>query len=125
MSLLDYKDIIDNKPVHIATVTPTGDPNLAVASDVNVLDKDTLIISVNEMQHTQQNLQHNPKVVITAFDPDWKGIRIFGTGEFHQEGEPYEYCKRTFFGKGEVSPFGATKPKGAIVIKVRKIADYR
>lgn len=118
MKLVDYREIIDNKPIHIATVTPEGDPNLAVASDVNILNDDELIISVNEMNRTQTNIQSNPKIVITAFDKDWKGVRIFGKAKFHDSGEYRDYSKKTFFGNGEVSPFGATEPKGAIVVKV-------
>lgn len=68
--LTDYQNIINGKPIHIATVTSSGDPNLAVASDVQVLDDERLLISVNEMMHTQENIKVNPKVVITAFDKD-------------------------------------------------------
>lgn len=66
----------------------------------------------------------NPRVVITAFDENWKGVRIFGTAKFYADGEYRDFCKRTFFGKGEVSPFGATEPKGAIVVEVEKIEKY-
>ncbi len=125
MKLVDYREIIDNKPIHIATVTPEGDPNLAVASDVNILNDDELIISVNEMNRTQTNIQSNSKVVITAFDKDWKGVRIFGKAKFHDSGEYLDYCKKTFFGNGEVSPFGATEPKGAIVVKVDWVEEYK
>jgi len=119
-ALTQYRGIIDNKPIHIATVTPNNDPNLAVASDVQVLDDNRLLISANEMTHTQRNIQHNPKVVITAFDGDWKGVRIFGTANFYTSGEYYDLCKQKFFANGEVTPFGATEPKGAIVVEVTK-----
>lgn len=123
-TLNQYRNIIDGKPIHIATVTPTGNPNLAVASDVKILDDNHLIISVNEMNRTQINLKQNPAVVITAFDSDWKGTRIFGTAKFYETGKHYDFCQKTFFSQGEISPFGATKPKGAIVVKVQKIEDY-
>lgn len=35
-TLTQYQEIINSKPVHIATVTAEGDPNLAVATDVKV-----------------------------------------------------------------------------------------
>lgn len=44
-TLTKYKEIIDGKPIHIATVTPNNHPNLAVASDVLVLDDNHLLIS--------------------------------------------------------------------------------
>lgn len=122
--LTKYQDLINGKPIHIATVTPSGDPNLAVASDVEVLDDNHLLISANEMVHTIENIIQNPKVVITAFDKDWKGVRIFGTANFYETGEYYDLCKRKFFSKGEITPFGATKPKGAIVVKVTDLKDF-
>lgn len=124
LALAQYREIIDNKPIHIATVTPGSDPNLAVASDVKVLDDSHLLVSANEMVHTQENIQHNPKVVITAFDKDWKGVIIFGVAKFYEDGEYYDLCNKTFFGKGEVSPFEATKPKGAIVVEVIASKEY-
>lgn len=122
--LIEYQSIINGKPIHIATVTPSGDPNLAVASDVQVLDDEHLLISVNEMTHTQENIKANPKVVITAFDKDWKGVRIFGTATFYTSGEHYDLCKQKFFANGEVTPFGATKPKGAIVVEVAEVKEF-
>ena len=122
--LMEYQDIINGKPIHIATVTPDGNPNLAVASDVLVLDDRHLLISVNEMTHTQENIKANPKVVVTAFDKDWKGVRLFCTASFYTNGEYYDMCKRKFFANGEVTPFGATEPKGAIVVKVAEIKEF-
>ena len=97
---------------------------MAVASDVKVIAENKLVISVNEMVHTQENIQYNSNVVLTAFDADFKGIRIFATAEFFSDGEYYDICEKTFFSNGEVSPFGATKPKGAIVVTVEKLAKY-
>lgn len=124
MNLFEYKELIDGKPMHIATVNSENNPNLAVASDVRVIEKNKLIISVNEMVNTQNNIQYNPNVVLTVFDENYKGLRIFGTANFFTNGKYYDFCKNTFFGNGEVSPFGATKPKGAIVITITNIAEY-
>lgn len=123
-TLTQYREIIDGKPIHIAIVTPDSNPNLAVASDVKVLDDKHLLISVNEMVRTQENIAHNPKIVITAFDKDWKGVRIFGTANFHADGKYYDMCKQKFFANGEITPFGATEPKGAIVVKATEIKEY-
>lgn len=124
MNLFEYKELIDGKPMHIATVNSENNPNLAVASDVRVIEENKLIISVNEMVNTQNNVQYNPNVVLTVFDKDYKGLRMFGTAKFYTNGKYYDFCQKTFFGNGEISPFGATKPKGAIVITVTNIAKY-
>lgn len=124
MNLFEYKELIDGKPMHIATVNKENNPNLAVASDVKVISENKIIISVNEMVHTQENITYNPNVVLTVFNEEYKGLRLFGTAQFFADGEYYEICENTFFGNGEVSPFGATKPKGAIVITITDFSEY-
>lgn len=119
MNLFDYQELIDDKPMHIATVNSKNNPNLAVASEV--IEKDKIIISVNEMIHTEENIEYNPNVVLTVFDSDYKGLRIFGKANYYTDGEYYDFCMKTFFSNGEVTPFGATKPKGAIVVNVTKV----
>lgn len=122
MNLFEYKDLIDGKPMHIATVNKDNNPNLSVASDIKVIAENKLVISVNEMVNTQKNIQYNHNVVLTVFNEKYEGLRMFGTAEFYSDGEYYELCKNTFFSNGEVSPFGATKPKGALVVTVDKVA---
>ena len=124
MNLLNYKNLIDGKPIHIATVNSDNNPNLAVASDVRVIEENKIIISVNEMVNTQNNIQYNPNVVLTVFNSEYKGLRMFGTAEYYTNGEYFDFCKKTFFSNGEVTPFGATKPKGAIVITISNISKY-
>ena len=124
VKLCDYKKIMDRKPIHIATVNKENNPNLSVASDVLVIDDETIIISVNEMTNTQENVLYNPNIVITAFDEELKGIRIFGEASFDTAGKYYDMCNKEFFGNGEITPFGATKPKGVLIVKVKKIHEY-
>ena len=125
MNLKEYKELIDNKPIHIATVNKDNNPNLSVASDVRVLDDNKIIISVNEMNNTQNNIMYNSNVVITVFNEEWVGLRIFGKARFYDNGEYYDFCNNTFFSNNKVSPFGATKPKGAIVVITKKIEEYK
>lgn len=124
MNLFEYKNLIDGKPMHIATVNKENKPNLAVASDVKVIEKDKIIISVSEMINTQENVKYNKYVVLTVFNEKYEGLRIFGTAEYYINGEYYDLCKKTFFGNGEVTSFGATNPKGAIVVTVDKVSNY-
>ena len=125
MNLFDYKELIDGKPMHIATVNKENNPNLAVASDVKVIEENKIIISVNEMVNTQNNIKYNPNVVLTVFNKDWVGLRLFGEATFYPDGEYYDFCQNTFFANNETTPFGATKPKGAIVVKVVKIEEFK
>lgn len=125
MNLFQYKDLIDGKPMHIATVNECNNPNLAVASDVKVIENNKIVISVNEMVNTQKNIQYNNNVVLTVFNENYEGLRIFGTAEFYESGPYFDLCKNTFFSNGEVTPFGATKPKGAIVVTVNNVLEYK
>lgn len=68
MNLFDYSELINNNPIHIATVKPNNSPNLSVASDVRVNDKNKIIISINEMNNTQKNVEYNDNVVIIVFE---------------------------------------------------------
>lgn len=125
MNLYDYKDLIDGKPMHIATVNSDNNPNLSVASDIRVLEEDKIIISVNEMNNTQGNIAYNSNVVLTVFNEEWIGLRMCGKAKFYEDGEYYDFCNKTFFSNGEVTPFGATKPKGAIVINIEKVEELK
>lgn len=125
MNLLDYKEQIDNKPTHIATVSKDNKPNLAVASNIRVIDENRLVISINEMNNTQNNIQYNDNVALTVFNDKWVGLRMFGKGKFYESGEYYDFCFKTFFPNGKVSPCGATRPKGALVITIEKIEEYK
>ncbi len=82
MNLFEYKDLIDGKPMHIATVNKDNNPNLSVASDVKVIEENKLVISVNEMVNTQKNIQYNHNVVLTVFNEKYEGLRMFGKAEF-------------------------------------------
>ena len=125
MNLFDYEDLIKENPMHIATVNSNNNPNLSVASDVRVYEDNKIIISVNEMNHTQKNIEYNSQVVLTVFNKEWVGLRIKGTAKFYTDGEYYDFCNITFFGNGEITPFGATRPKGALVITVETIEDFK
>lgn len=125
MNLLDYKELIDGKPMHIATINSDNNPNLSVASDIRVLEEDKIIISVNEMNNTQRNISYNSNVVLTVFNEEWVGLRMYGKAKFYEDGEYYDFCNKTFFSNGEVTPFGATKPKGAIVINIEKVEEFK
>ena len=54
MNLNIYKSLIESNPLHIATVDEHNKPNISVATNVRILNEDTLIISCNEMINTQK-----------------------------------------------------------------------
>lgn len=52
INLLKYKEQINRNIMHIATVNKENNPNLAVISNVLVVDNNKIVISVNEMINT-------------------------------------------------------------------------
>lgn len=122
MNLFEYKDLIDGKPMHIATVNKENNPNLAVASDVKVIEENKIMISVNEMVHTQENVKYNSNVVLTVFDENYEGIRMFGVAEYYTEGKYFELDKATF----DEALFNerGIHVKGAIVVTVNRVHKY-
>lgn len=125
MNLLERKDLIENYPMHIATVTPDNKPNLAVAADVRVIEENKIIISHNEMVTTPKNILTNNNIVLTSFNENWEGLRITGTATYYKDGEYYDFCKKTFFSNGETNSFGETEPRGAILVTVEKIEEMK
>lgn len=75
IKLLNYVDLIEKNPCHLATVSINNLPNLSVASDIKVLDDKTILISNNEMVHTPDNILVNKNVVLTSFSDKWAGLR--------------------------------------------------
>ncbi len=112
--LTNYKKLLENNPCHIATVTKQGLPNLAVASDIKVLDNKTILVSNNEMIHTPDNLQVNKNCVLTSFSDQWKGLRLTGVGTYHTSGKYFVLCNQYFNNE-------TATPKGAIVMKIKKV----
>lgn len=125
IDLLESKKLIENNPMHIATVSSDNKPNLSVVSDVRVLEENRIINSHNEMVNTPKNILTNKNIVLTSFNEKWEGLRMTGTADYYTNGEYYDFCKNTFFGNGEVTPFGATKPKGAIVVTIEKCEEIK
>ena len=125
MNLLEKKELIENNPMHIATVSNDNKPNLSVASDVRVIEENKIIISHNEMVNTPKNILTNKNITLTSFNKKWEGLRMRGIANYYTDGEYYKFCEKTFFGNGEVTPFGATKTQGAIVVTVEKVEDIK
>lgn len=112
--LTNYIKLIEGNPCHIATVNKDNTPNLSIASDIKVLDDETILISNNEMVHTPDNIVLNGNVVLTSFSDKWAGLRLTGTATYHKQGEYFDICNKYFNNE-------TATPKGAIIIKVTQV----
>ena len=113
VKLTKYVNLIEGNPCHIATVNSDNTPNLSVASDIKVLDDETILISNNEMIHTPDNIIANHNVVLTFFSDKWAGLRLTGVASYYTQGEYFDVCNKYFNNE-------TATPKGAIIVKVIK-----
>ncbi len=116
-----FQELLENNPSFIATVREgvclvDCKPNVAVVADVKVLDEWTILIAHNEMKQTPENIRQNPNVVLMCFNSDWRGVRVTGEAEYYAEGKNFEIVRENFETE-------TTKPKGAIVVKVKKVEE--
>jgi len=109
-----YEKLINGNLLHIATTNGKGNPNLSVATDVQVIDENKIIIAHFEMVNTPKNIIQNKNVVLTVFDMNREGLRLEGLAEYYSNGEYYDLANRLFQSAN-------TKLKGAIVVTVEKI----
>lgn len=114
VKLTNYISLIENNPCHIATVNSNNTPNLSVASDIKVLDNETILISNNEMIHTPDNIVINHNVVLTSFSDKWAGLRLTGVASYYTQGEYFDICNKYFNNE-------TATPKGAIIVKVKQV----
>ena len=118
MNLFKNKELINNRPMHIATVSNSNKPNLAIVADVKVIAEDKIIIAHNEMINTPKNILDNKDVVLTAFDENWEGIRISGKAEYYTNGEYFDLVVKLFKNEN-------TNPKGVIVVTVTSVDEIK
>ena len=91
-NLLNYKELIENNPCHIATVNSNKEPNLSVASDIKILDKNIILISNNEMINTPDNIVSNENIVHYALGlKPWQDDKVFLASHF------WDYAKDSLF----------------------------
>ncbi len=76
------------------------------------------------MNNTPKNVEQNPNIVITVFDKNWIGLRIFGKAKFYSSGEYYDYCYDKYIVNNPNKTPGV-KLKGEIVVTVEKIEEYK
>jgi uncharacterized pyridoxamine 5'-phosphate oxidase family protein len=89
-----------------------------VATDVCVLDEETILISHNEMKKTVENIKINDNVALLILDKNNAGVRIFGKAFYYNDGEYFDLVNKFF--KKE-----ATVPLGAILVKIDKVVEIK
>ncbi len=114
MKIEDIKDEIENKIVAFSTVTKDGKPH-SIAVEINKVIDNNIIITNNQMNVTPINLKGNSNVSILSWDNE-KGFRIEGKGEYYENGGWFDFVKKLPENKNYT-------PRGAIIIKVKRIIE--
>lgn len=116
-SLKEFSNVLEKYPLIVSSVNENNYPNACIVSDYFVLDENRIVISVNEMIKTPDNVMQHSNVCLLCYDLDFSGIRLVGEASFLRTGEIYDLVVQKF--KNE-----ETNPKGAILIEVLKVEKF-
>jgi len=104
--------------VVLATANLQANPR-AVLCEVNKIADDKIIITDNEMTITTENILENKQVALLAFEKDFSYcLKISGEAEYYTEGEYFDFVKGLKTNKNQ-------SPKGAIVITVKEVIEFK
>ena len=115
--MINLDKLIKENPAIISTCAESN-PNIAIASDIALIDDKTIIISHNEMIRTVENIITNSNISLLIVDPKagWGGVRVFGKARYHQDGEYFNKVCELF--KNET-----TRPIGVIVVRIDDVRE--
>ena len=106
----------------LATSTPDGKPNAAIAAFKTVLDDETVYISDQMFWRTKENVQANPNVAI-IFHSIKGAFQIHGTAEYVTEGEVFEAQKPLFDAELHELGYDMFQARGGIIVHVDAVFD--
>lgn len=107
------KQVLENNPVALATVTADNHPNVIAVAFTKVIDN-KILITDNYMIETVLNIKNNNAVCLAVWNKEWDGYKIIGNAEYFEQGEWLEKVK-------EMSENKDLPAKGAIIIDIKDI----
>ena len=113
MTLNEIKEILENNPVALSTVTEENKPNVIAVAFVKIV-QNQILITDNYMNETLQNIKANNNVCLVVWNKDWQGYKIVGAASYYNNGEWLDYVKKMSENKG-------LPAKGAILTDIEKI----
>lgn len=109
----EIKEIVENNPVALATVTEDNKPNVIAVAFAKVMD-DKILITDNYMNETILNIKNNNAVCLAVWNKEWVGFKIIGKAHYFESGEWLNKVKTMPENKG-------LPAKGALVIDIKDI----
>lgn len=114
----EYKKIIEQNPLVLATVTNEGKPNAITVAFVKVADRSHIILTDNYMKKSVEDIKNNSSVCLVVWNQLWKGCKIIGNAEYFTSGKWLDFVKKM--------PENKDCPaKGAVLVTVSKFIELQ
>lgn len=110
----EVRQIVEDNPVALATVMADGNPNVIGVACVRVISSRRLLITDVYMYQTLEDIKLNPNLAIAAWNKDLMGYKLIGKATYYAAGKYLDQVKQMPENKD-------LKPKGAIVVEVKRI----
>lgn len=114
MNLSEIKQLLENNPVALATITIGNKPNVIGVAFVKVVSLSEIVITDNYMNQTKKDIIENNNVCLIVWNENMKGYKVVGKAEYFTEGKWKNYVEEMKENEGFLA-------KGAILVKVEKI----
>ncbi|KKP32785.1 MAG: hypothetical protein UR22_C0006G0004 [Parcubacteria group bacterium GW2011_GWC2_32_10] len=114
MTLLEYKNLIEENPIAFATITEDNKPNVIGTAFAKIVSENEILLTDNYMSQTIIDILQNNNVCLTVWDKNLKGVKIIGTAEYFTTGKWKNFVENIIENKG-------LPAKGAILIEVSQI----
>ncbi|KKQ21519.1 MAG: hypothetical protein A3G45_02400 [Candidatus Staskawiczbacteria bacterium RIFCSPLOWO2_12_FULL_37_15] len=118
MNLLEIKNLVENNPVALATITLENKPNVIGVASVKVVSENQVLITDNYMNQTIKDIENNKNVCLAVWDKNLKGIKLVGEAEYFTNGKWKEFVEQMQENK-------ELPAKGAILVNAFKIIESK
>jgi predicted pyridoxine 5'-phosphate oxidase superfamily flavin-nucleotide-binding protein len=103
----------------VATVSPSGSPNVSPKGSLSILDDDHLVFADVESPNTVENLSRNPETEINVVDPfSRRGFRFRGTCTVAHSGTTYWKVLEMYRDEGS----DIRRIRSVVLVKVEHVA---
>jgi len=112
-------DLLKRRKIVVLATSSLDRLPRAIFVEVNQVKDDKIVVTDNEMEITRNNLLENKNVFLLAFEEDYHyGVKISGEAEYHRKGKYFNFVKNLESNKNY-------SPKGAVVITVKSIVEFK
>lgn len=112
-------ELLNRRNIVVLATSSLQDKPRAIFVEVNKTNGDQIIIADNEMVVTKKNLLENKQVTLLAFEEDYSYcLKILGEAEYYTNGKYFGFVKNLEANKDQ-------SPKGAVVIKIKEVIEFK